>query len=113
MDHGGIKEIIESGRAPGVSGASRGPGSGQSQIAYERMDVQKEWRLLGNKWEKDGTFEKHPGMKAQWVAKGKTIFDKPRKVVDLEERMKARDDIKWDIPMPKVTIGDEVKLPEA
>jgi hypothetical protein len=96
---------------PGVVGSSKGPGSGAGQIAYERIDVAKEHRLLGAKWESDGTFERHPGMRAQWEAKGRQIASKPNKVVDMEERMRARDDVKYEVPSPQVNIGDDVQIP--
>ena len=60
MAHGGIKGIIESGKAPGVCRTSRGPGSCSNELIFDRPNMKKDIPLTLKKMEESGGFVGKP-----------------------------------------------------
>lgn len=78
-DNKGIAGIVESGRAPGIRGNSRGPGSRQKQRHFNIPQPYEETRDDLQRLENGGFFKKHPELARPMKAK----------LEDLRERKKA------------------------
>ena len=54
MEHEGIKGILQSGRAPGLTNMNKGPGCGSNESVFARPDPLKDGLIVAKKIEADG-----------------------------------------------------------
>jgi len=64
MEHDGIKGILASGKMPGITGCSTGPGSAENQFVANRPNLEKEYRLTFKAMEEAGRL-RDPQIKKQ------------------------------------------------
>lgn len=63
MKHEGLKGIIESGKAPGLSGLETGSGRWNSEPHFNRFHAPTDIPRLAARMESDGVFERKPEMR--------------------------------------------------
>ncbi len=76
MKHEGIKGIIESGKAPGVSCLESGPGRWNSEPHFNRFHAPTDIPKLAARMESAGVFERKPEMRALVEAKVNAVKGK-------------------------------------
>lgn len=82
MEHEGLKGILESRRAPGLTNMNKGPGCAVSsyEIRPEAYDLKREVRKVAQQFEADGKMKENPGWNKFFADKIKSIDSRPDSV---------------------------------
>lgn len=55
-----LDEMLKARQAPGLAGISSGPGSGSTEMVFDRPDKAKEMEITARRMELNGSFKKDP-----------------------------------------------------